>query len=199
MLWSKVLRVGQKNNSCIWVTQENLIEISLQTSLPYILLLMVCANYYAPYPKQPCVVHEVNMWYPYCMTSFVLDPSTSFSASYNLTLTLCSKNRKIRKENEMKMKMKNKIKKNQVHCLWTWHEMELEESLLVLIEIKSSSEYDSDSKNSISFSFLLLYISSSPILLLTSTPIYSLQLTTTWVNITLISYCFRWGSSSSSR
>ena len=56
---------------------------------------MVCTNYYAPYPKQPYVVHEVNMWYPGYMTSFVLDPL--FSMSCDLTLTLCSKNRKIRK------------------------------------------------------------------------------------------------------
>ena len=58
---------------------------------------MVHAPYCAAYPKQPCVVHEANMWYPCCMTSFVLDPSTSFSTSCDLTLTLCSKNRKIRK------------------------------------------------------------------------------------------------------
>ena len=58
---------------------------------------MVHAHYCAAYSKQPCVVHEANMWYPCYMTSFVLDPSTSFSASCDLTLTLCSKNRKIRK------------------------------------------------------------------------------------------------------
>ena len=40
---------------------------------------MVRANYYAPYPKQPCVVHEANMWYPCCITSFVLESSTKFS------------------------------------------------------------------------------------------------------------------------
>ena len=40
---------------------------------------MVCAYYCAPYPKQPCVVDEVNMWYTCGMTSFALDPS--FSAS----------------------------------------------------------------------------------------------------------------------
>ena len=39
---------------------------------------MVCANYCTPYPKQPCVVHEVNMWCPYCMTSSVLKSSTKF-------------------------------------------------------------------------------------------------------------------------
>ena len=74
-----ILRVGYKNNSCIRKTQENSIEISLQTSLPYILLLMVCANYCVPYPKQPCIVHEVNMWYPCCITLFVLEPSITFS------------------------------------------------------------------------------------------------------------------------
>ena len=58
---------------------------------------MVHTCYCAAYPKQPCVVHEANMWCPYCMTLFVLDPSTSFSASHNLTLTLCSKNRKNKK------------------------------------------------------------------------------------------------------
>ena len=67
---------------------------------------MVHAHYYAPYPKQPCIVHEVNMWYLYCIMSLVLDSSTLFSASHDLTLTLCSKNRKIRKYNEKKMKMK---------------------------------------------------------------------------------------------
>ena len=59
---------------------------------------MVYAHYCAAYPKQSYVVHEANMWYPYCMTLFVLNPSTSFSASCDLTLTLCSKNRKIRKK-----------------------------------------------------------------------------------------------------
>ena len=56
---------------------------------------MVCACYCASYSKQPCVVHETNMWYPCCMTSFVLDPSILFPVSCDLTL--CSKNRKIRK------------------------------------------------------------------------------------------------------
>ena len=63
---------------------------------------MVHANYCTPYPKQPCVVHEVNIWYLCCMMLLVLDPSTLFSVSHDLTLILCSKNRKY----EMKMKMK---------------------------------------------------------------------------------------------
>ena len=62
------LRVGNKNNSCIRVIQENLIEIPLQSNLPYILLSMVCAHYCAPYSKQPCVEHEANMCCPCCMT-----------------------------------------------------------------------------------------------------------------------------------
>jgi len=40
-----------KTNSCIGVTQENSMEISLQSSLLYILLLMVHTYYCAPYPK----------------------------------------------------------------------------------------------------------------------------------------------------
>jgi len=45
------LRVGNKNNSCIRETQENSIEFQVQSSLPYILIPMVRANYCAPYPK----------------------------------------------------------------------------------------------------------------------------------------------------
>ena len=58
---------------------------------------MVHANYCAPYPKQLCIVYEINMWYPCCITLLVLDLSTLFSVSCDLILTLCSKNRKIRK------------------------------------------------------------------------------------------------------
>ena len=51
------LRVGSKNNSCIRETQENSIEFLVQSSLPYILLLMVCAHCCAPYPND----HVYNM------------------------------------------------------------------------------------------------------------------------------------------
>ena len=30
---------------------------------------MVHASYCAPYPKWPCIKHEVNMWYSCCMMS----------------------------------------------------------------------------------------------------------------------------------
>ena len=40
---------------------------------------MVHAKCCAPYPKPPCVVHEVNMWCPYCMMSSALEFSTKFS------------------------------------------------------------------------------------------------------------------------
>ena len=73
---------------------------------------MVHARYCAAYPKQLYVVYKANMWYLYCITSFVLDPSTLFFVSCDLILTLCSKNRKIRKQNEMKMKMENKIERD---------------------------------------------------------------------------------------
>ena len=60
------LRVGNKNNSYIRETQENSIEFLVQSSLPYILLLMVHAHCCAPYPndhvydmRPTCVVHVV--------------------------------------------------------------------------------------------------------------------------------------------
>ena len=53
VLWIKTKRVKSRNNSCIGVTQENSIEFLIQSSLPYILLPMVRASYYAPYPKWP--------------------------------------------------------------------------------------------------------------------------------------------------
>ena len=61
-----ILRVGYKNNSCIRETQENSIEFLVQSSLPYILLLMIHAHYCAPYPndhvydmRPACVIHTV--------------------------------------------------------------------------------------------------------------------------------------------
>ena len=62
--------MNKSTNSCIRVTQENSIESSLQNSLSYILLQMVCASYCAPYPKWPCVKHEANMWCSCCMMLF---------------------------------------------------------------------------------------------------------------------------------
>ena len=43
MLQTQVLRVGQVNEPCIGLTQENLIENSVQNCLPYIL------NYHSLY------------------------------------------------------------------------------------------------------------------------------------------------------
>ena len=61
---------------------------------------MVCASYYASYPKVSYIRHEVNMWFTCYMTSLLLEPSMSFHASCDLTLS--SKNRK----NENKSKRK---------------------------------------------------------------------------------------------
>ena len=72
-----------------WVTQENSIEFLVQSSLPYILLLMVHAHYCAPYPndhvynmRPACVVHAV--W-----RHFVPESSTSFSYIPWSVLWLC--------------------------------------------------------------------------------------------------------------
>ena len=116
-----------------WVTQENSIEFLVQSSLPYILLLMVCAHCCAPYPndhvydmRPTCVVYVV--WH-----HFIPEPSTPFSQVSWLVLWLChqlvtdvtawqinpnlscSKNRK---EKKNKAKRENK---NEVHHQRSWH------------------------------------------------------------------------------
>ena len=121
-----------------WVTQENSIEFLVQSSLPYILLLMVRAPYCVFYPKDhvydmrpTCVIHAV--WH-----HFILVPSTSFSqvpwsvlwlrhqVVTDVTVWLitpnpsCSKNRK-RKEKKHKIKYKMKSEnKSQVHHQQSW-------------------------------------------------------------------------------
>ena len=69
MLWTKAQSVQAIEQLLYWVTQENSIEFQVQSSLPYILIPLVCANYCAPYPKWPWVIHEANMWCPCCMMS----------------------------------------------------------------------------------------------------------------------------------
>jgi len=93
---------------------------------------MVHAHYCAPYPKWPCVEHEVNMWCPCCITLSILEPSTLFSQvlwpmlwpHHQIVTNVkvwpitsdpnpnCSKNRKI------KIRQKNKI--NKVYSLRSW-------------------------------------------------------------------------------
>ena len=51
MLQTQDLRVDQEKEPCIGFTQENSIESSLQSHLPYISILMVHAHYCAAYPK----------------------------------------------------------------------------------------------------------------------------------------------------
>ena len=92
-------------NLVLGLTQENSIESSLQSSLPYIPINIVYASYCASYPKVSCVRHEVNMWFICCITLLLLEPSMFFHASCDLTLS--SKNRKTKinqKGNENKNK-----------------------------------------------------------------------------------------------
>ena len=72
-----------------WVTQENSIEIPLQSSLPYILLPMVHAYYCTPDPNHPYVEHKANMCYLCYITSLVLDPFTKFCYVLWSVLWLC--------------------------------------------------------------------------------------------------------------
>jgi len=84
LLQAQALRVGQEKEPCIGLTQENLIESSLQNSLSYIPIHMVCTSYCVYYPKVPCVRHEVNMWYICYMMSLLLESSISFPISCDL-------------------------------------------------------------------------------------------------------------------
>jgi len=59
VLQIKDLRVGQWKESCIRLTQENLIENSIQDCLPYILVSNGLCELFLAYPKWPCVPHVV--------------------------------------------------------------------------------------------------------------------------------------------
>ena len=128
VLWSLILRVGYKNNSCIREIQKNLIESPLQTSLSYILLQIVHASYCVPYPKWPCVEHKANMWCSYCMMSFcfrtfyfllsspMINVVTTLSDVTDVTVwqitsnpnPQCSKNRKMKNKSKSKSKWERK-------------------------------------------------------------------------------------------
>jgi len=112
-----------------WVTQENLIKSSLQNSLPYILLQMVCANYCVPYPKWPCVKHEANIWCPYYITLFcsrtfyfllsspTINVVTTLSDVTDVTVWQITSNPRVLKIEKWKInwkknQMRRKIKKN---------------------------------------------------------------------------------------
>ena len=107
--------MGLKNNFCIRVTQENSIESSLQSHLPYIPKLMVYAHYYATYSKWLCVRNEVNICCICCMISLLQNLLCSFLVSWpvtmtawpiiTLTLTLDSKNWKLKNKKENKEKL----------------------------------------------------------------------------------------------
>jgi len=122
LLQSQDLRVGQVKEPYIGLTQENLIENSVQDYLTYIQIPNGLYKLFLAYPKWPCVCLKVNICITHCMTSSVPDCSMSFYTSHDLwlslslchlmwlicdqvmlslTLTLCSKNRmKENKSNE---------------------------------------------------------------------------------------------------
>ena len=79
LLQLKDLRVGQWEELCIGLTQENSIESSVQDSLPYIQIPNSLCKLFLTHSKQPCVCLKVNMCFTCCMTS-------SFHASCDLWL-----------------------------------------------------------------------------------------------------------------
>ena len=96
---------------------------------------MVYAKYCAPYPNQPCVVHEVNMWGLCCMMLSVLlnfpkscDLSCDFAIRWLVwwhdqsTLTLVVLKIENGKINWKENKNKNKNKINQVQLSQSWQQ-----------------------------------------------------------------------------
>jgi len=69
VLQIKDLRVGQWKEPCIRLTQENLIENSVQDCLPYILIPNGPCELFLAYPKWPCVCLKINMCCTHCMMS----------------------------------------------------------------------------------------------------------------------------------
>ena len=69
LLQLKDLRVGQWEEPCIGLAQENSIESSVQDSLPYIQIPNGLCKLFLTYPKQLCVFLKVNMCFTHCMTS----------------------------------------------------------------------------------------------------------------------------------
>ena len=67
---SITLELIKKRNLVLELTQENLIENSVQDCLPYILKPIVNATLLLAYSKQPCVCLKVNMYLTCYMTSF---------------------------------------------------------------------------------------------------------------------------------
>ena len=131
----KSFELDKSINSCIRVIQKNSIESSLQSCLSYIPIQMVCANYCAPYPKWPCVRHEVNIWCTCYIMSLLLELSTFFSLvtwsmlwpHHQMWLITSNPNLwvlKIEKckiiEKKMKMKMKNRINWSLLFCFLTY-------------------------------------------------------------------------------
>ena len=57
----KNLRVGQEDEPCIGLTQENSVENSVQDCLPYIQIPNGLCELFLAYPKQPCVCLKVNI------------------------------------------------------------------------------------------------------------------------------------------
>ena len=65
----KILELIKKKNLVLELIQENLIENSVQNSLPYILNLHSLCQLLLTYPKQLCISLKINICYIYCIIS----------------------------------------------------------------------------------------------------------------------------------
>ena len=80
----KTLELVKKVNLVLGLTQENLIENSIQDCLPYIQIPNGSCKLFLAYPKWPCVCLKVNMYITYCMISSLPECSMSFPALCDL-------------------------------------------------------------------------------------------------------------------
>jgi len=73
VLQTQVFRIGQVNEPCIGLTQENSIENSVQECLPYILNDKGPCYYFSSLPSKPCVCFKANMYKTCCYDIILLE------------------------------------------------------------------------------------------------------------------------------
>jgi len=141
MLQFNGLRVDQRKESCIRVTQENSIENSVQDGLPYILITHGLCSTTLAYPKWPCVSLKANIW-RLTYVKYMLWHHCSRSFYYIMWVWWCDHDSiivwqfvtvtcDVTLDPNLSFKIENKLKRknnkwkekkiNEVHSLQFWH------------------------------------------------------------------------------
>ena len=151
-----------------------MIKSFLQNSLPYRLLQMVCARYYASYPKWPYVKHEANIWYLYCiilfcsrtfyslLSSLMINVVTTLSDVMDVTVWQITSNPNPRVLKIEKWKINQKENKNEKE---NKRKLSLLSAILIILDLKNRKErkgkYKIRKKIKQSLLFMILTISFS--------------------------------------